>query len=226
MPTRTQEKSVRALRFLLSLRDIDVRSAMIRCKMTAADAREGWSLLETLGTADFENTVKLPSTPKIIEELTRWQTHWFAIAEATLGRRMPDIKDRVFLNLVRGYGTDVFASVQLMIDRLAELRDPAGRLGADGPRAVEALAERGLDQAIIDQAAALLSAMQLPTSCADEDIDRDRDALWRWYLEWVVIARAEIKERALLRRMGFRMAGSAAEDTEQEAPPAPDLSCL
>jgi hypothetical protein len=100
-----------------------------------------------------------------------------------------------------------------MLDRLAELCDPAGKHGPDGPIALKALAERGLDQAVIDQAASLLLALARPTAeSADTTIERDETALWRWYLEWAAIARTEIKERALLRRMGLRLASGAAED--------------
>jgi hypothetical protein len=202
---------------------------MTACKMTAADAREGWTLLEALGTADFERTTKLPSSPKIIEDLGKWQTRWFAIAEATLGRRMPAVAERLFLNLGRAHGIDLLASVQLMVDRLAELRDPAGKCGPDGPRALAALAARGLDQAVIEQAESLLSAMQRPTAdpgsaTSEEAVARDEEALWRWYLEWAQIARTQIKERCLLRRMGLRMAGGAADEAAQSGPSAAEAA--
>jgi hypothetical protein len=216
------------LRFLLSLRHPEVRSALMACNMTAADAREGWSLLETLGAARFEGTPPPAPSFTVIDDLLAWQTRWFAIAEATLGRRLPAVKQRVFLNLGRAYGIAVIASVQLFMDRLDELRDPAGRHGPDGPRALQALAERGLNQAVIDRAQALLLSLRDvrvgPDHLPDAAIARDEAALWRWYLEWAVIARAGIKERALLRRMGLRMASGAADEAVHGEPPAPGVA--
>jgi hypothetical protein len=79
------------------------------------------------------------------------------------------------------------------------------RHGRDGPRAL------------------LLSLRDVrvgPEHVPDAAIARDEAALWRWYLEWAVIARAGIKERALLRRMGLRLASGAAEEAVQSEPTA------
>jgi hypothetical protein len=219
MPARTQEKSARVVRFLLSLRHVDVRSAMKACNMTDADAEEGWSLLRALGAGRFERTPMPPPPDTVLLDLCAWQTLWLPVAEATLGRCFPAVKERVFLNLSRTPDRGASVAVRVLVDRLGELRDPRGRSGLDGPRALGALAARGLDQAVIDRGRALLEALRHTCPSLEpeprEAIERDQDALWRWYLEWATIARGRIKERALLRRMGLRRAGGTEDDAEK-----------
>ena len=42
--------------------------------------------------------------------------------------------------------------------------------------------------------------------------------MWAWYLEWSKIARVAIKNRALLRQLGFLSARRGEEEEETETP--------
>ena len=86
-----------------------------------------------------------------------------------------------------------------------------------GKDARKLLARRGLTPKVIDEAKALLEQVttleEVPAELPDLEEERTRlteaeDAMWAWYLEWAEIARAAIKDRALLRRLGF-LASSA-----------------
>jgi hypothetical protein len=64
-------------------------------------AREGCSLLEALGAARFEGTPMPTPSETTLDDLFKWQTRWFPIAEATLGRRLPTVKTKLFKNIGR-----------------------------------------------------------------------------------------------------------------------------
>jgi hypothetical protein len=184
---------------------------MVGCGMRDADAQQGWSLLKAMGAARLDDT---PPPPKrtTTRDVHDWQTRWFPIVEATLRARFPDEATPFFNNLSPMSGPEVMLSAQLFIDRLDELADAASNFGPDGLRARAVLAERGFTPAVLDRGKALLDEVRHPeigpSPVVDFDaIARDEAALWRWYTEWSAIARASIKEHALLRRMGFRMVG-------------------
>jgi hypothetical protein len=219
MPARTQEKSARALRFLLALRHPAVCSAMVGCGMRDADAQHGWSLLQAMGAIRLDKTP--PPAPKSagIRDVHDWQTRWFPIVEATLRARFPGLAVAFFNNLSPRSGPEVMVSAQLLVDRIDRLADAAGTFGPDGPCARVVMAERGFTAAVLDRGKALLAGVHRPEMGPspepdDEAIACDEAALWRWYGEWSAIARASVKEHALLRRMGFRMVGGAGDEPD------------
>ena len=56
---------------------------------------------------------------------------------------------------------------------------------------------------------------------AKAELMRAESTLWGWYLEWSQVARTAIKQRALLRQLGFLTSRGGAAEEEDEVPSAP-----
>ncbi|HEU4538684.1 MAG TPA: hypothetical protein VFS00_31400, partial [Polyangiaceae bacterium] len=164
------QKAERALRLLLGLRNAHIAAAMRAHGFGDRDLAEGWALLRRLSVETLEGeAAPAPVGPSggagaPLRGLDAWENKWFAIASATLGRRVPEAKAWLFSNLSQASGLKVFFSVQVFVDRLERLGAPEaegglGRLGAD-VRAL--LAERGLNDAAIGEAKALLAELRRP----------------------------------------------------------------
>jgi hypothetical protein len=99
-------------------------------------------------------------------------------------------------------------------------------LGPDQPSIKDVLAQRGLTQAVIDEAKAMLASAttvmtEEPIGPQDpESIAAAEEAVWAWYLEWSAIARMAIQDRRLIYYLGFSnrrgSPGSAAGDETEE----------
>jgi hypothetical protein len=102
--------------------------------------------------------------------------------------------------------------VGTFVQRIAELTRADAGYGQAGKDARKLLQRRGLTPKIIDEAKALLeqvaSIEEETAELPDLEEERTRlteaeDAMWAWYKEWAEIARSAIKDRSLLRRLGF-----------------------
>ena len=100
--------------------------------------------------------------------------------------------------------------------------------GPEGVKAAELLANRGMTPAVIAEARNFLALLgkvaepAVPLSVGEQkaELAGAEDAVWAWYLEWSQVARVAIKQRALLRQMGFL--GERAEAAEEPEPIAPN----
>jgi hypothetical protein len=231
---RIGDKAERVLKLLLGLRHKKIASALASRGFGKDDLEEGLSLLR--GVTDVSLAV-LPATspnPAIIEQIDRWENEWFPVANATLLRHHPNIHARVFLNLSQTEGAAVVISVGTFLERIAELGRADAGYGQAGKDARKLLGRRGLTTKVVDDAKALLAQVasieEHPIELPDLEDERTRlaeaeDAMWAWYLEWAEIARAAIKDRALLRRLGFLTSSStssrrqpAAADEDEDVP--------
>ncbi len=222
------DKSFRVIRFLLGIRNPRIATALAGYGFKQEDRDEGWALLHALGKGRLE---VLPSAPRDMETLLKldaWENHWFPIAQAALERRFPAVSALFFLNLAQTEGPAVAISVRTFVDRYAELgaAGPTNKYGAEAPKALELLVSRGVTAAVLAEAQVLLTALTqvapvetLPSAeQQQQDVEQAEAALWAWYLEWSQIARVAVKQRSLLRELGFLATrGSAEED-----PPAPE----
>ena len=149
------------------------------------------------------------------------------IIEASLARRFPEIRDKVFLNLSQTDGPPVLLSVRVLLDRVKGLN-----AAASTPREKEAFAlltQRGLTAAVLAEVEGLLATAEVPvaeTPIDAEDLAEQQakaeEALWAWYQEWSAIARRAVSDRRVLRALGFlRSARTSAEEAEDEQPAAP-----
>jgi hypothetical protein len=137
-----------------------------------------------------------------------------------LQRHYPRVADQLFLNLSQTEGAEVVVSVGTFIERMAQMAEGAEPYGPEGPEARALLARRGLTaervaeaEAQLDQLGTIREQLQ-PQPTAEEQEQAGRE-LWAWYLEWSSIARAAIRDRRLLRTLGFLQSRrSSASDVE------------
>lgn len=223
------EKTFRTIRFLFGLRSPRIATALSGYGFKNEDMVEGWNLIYALGKGKLAILPAGPRDMEVLLKLDAWENQWFPIAEAALDRRFPAVSARFFLNLVQTEGPEVAISVRTFVDRFDEL-GTSEKFGAEGKKAQELLGQRGVTTAIIDEAKALLAKLTQvaepiePVSEAEqeEELAAAEAAMWAWYLEWSKIARIAIKQRPLLRQLGFLSIKRGAEEDEEEVTaPAP-----
>lgn len=233
------EKAGRVLRFFLGLRDRRVVAQLARHGFTRDDLAEGWKLLQAVTGSKLDAFSDTEKDPAALNALDEWENKWFPIAEATLTRRYPEVREWMFRNLAQTEGPPVIVSVATFLQRLDLLSKPKkdGGCGPTGAAARKLLETRGIDAHAIHEAEALLDRLQT-TASPDEALEayeaevddsaayaEAETALWAWYLEWSTIARRVIKTRSLLRKLGFLRLGPSGreeviDDTLDPSPPA------
>ncbi|XXX77665.1 hypothetical protein WMF30_02655 [Sorangium sp. So ce134] len=223
------QKAERVLLLLMGLRKNKVAAALVAHGFSDDDLAEGWRLLQrvTRTRLGFVATAAATDTG-LINEIDAWENKWFPIASATLKRHAPRAHAFVFRNLTQTEGAAVLVSVSTFVERwdnLAKSKEKGGP-DAQGDEARKILAKRGLTKAVIDEAKQLLaragkleSTAELPPAAAtDEDFEKAERQLWDWYLEWSTIVQTAIKDRRILRELGFRRASSSKATAAEEAP--------
>ncbi len=216
------QKAARVLTFLLGLRIPAVATTLSRFGFTAEDLQEGWDLLSRL-THGRLNAAP-PADANLVAEIDAWENTWLRVAKATLESKAPAAAAMVFANLVQTQGPGVVVSVGTFVERVQRLDAAAseGGLGRAGKSAQQLLAKRGLTQAELDRAKALLARVksldETPAPAPDTSDVAER-ALWAWYLEWSGIARVAIQDRTTRRRLGFAAKHGRPEKIETPAQP-------
>jgi len=219
------EKATRVIRFLVGLRNPAVATALAGYGFTEQDLAEGWGLVNGLGKGKLA-VLSQPRDMAVLLKLDAWENHWFPVSSACLERRFPAVFERLFLNLQQAEGPQVAITVRTFVDRYDELTAPDSKYGPEGAQAKELLTTRGVTPGIVDEARNLLTQLtkvaalpvsEVSISEQEAELARAEDALWAWYLEWSKVARVAIKQRQLLRQLGF-LTRRAAE--EEPAPPA------
>lgn len=217
------QKAQRVLKLLFGMRNARIASLLAAHGFTEKDLDEGWSLLRALTKNRLSSVTAAPPDPSILVRLDDWENMWFPIAEASLEYNFPAAYAWMFNNLHQTDGMDVLVSVGTFIERFNKLASKKDV--KDAAAAHQRLVDRGFSKAIVNDAQALLDAAGTiskdppPPDITPEDQQAAEDALWHWYLEWSQIARTVIKNRRLLRDLGFLQPdGSPA--AEPPAPPA------
>lgn len=123
-------------------------------------------------------------------------------------------------------GPAVVVSVGTFVDRLKEMSKTDGGFGKNGKEARKLLAKRGLTANVLEHAEALIEKVQTierrpePPNLEEQRaaLTKAEDAMWAWYLEWGAIARSSIKDRGVLRQLGFLSSGRGrvVEDEVEE----------
>jgi hypothetical protein len=216
---------------MIGLRAPRVGAAMAAYGFTNEDLDEGWKLLRAVSGVKLDAAGK-PASADTIANLDAWENKWFPIAAATLERRFPAVHAQVFKNLSQTKGIAVVVSVRTFIDRFEQMAAGAGSFGTEGVAAAKVLESRGLTQAVIAEARAQLESVgkitiEAETATFEHDeaeLAKAEDALWSWYLEWSQIARIAVKQRSLLRSMGFgptRKSGAGEGEEEGDGEEEP-----
>jgi hypothetical protein len=221
------QKAERVLRLLLALRNPRILSALAAFGFTNADRDDGWRLIRALTEGRLARSPNPRRDPTLLDKLDAWENRWFPIANATLIHRFPEAHAWLFLNLSQTEGPEVIVSVGTFVDRTERMAtEPT--LAASGAQARELLAQRGLNASTIETARDILR--ELGSTQADvapmvpdpEQLEQAEKAMWQWYLEWGEIARVAVKDRRLLRELGFlsakrSLADEVADDAAAEA---------
>ncbi|WP_437677264.1 hypothetical protein [Sorangium sp. So ce131] len=222
------QKAERVLLLLMGLRKNKVAAALVAHGFSDDDLAEGWRLLQrvTRTRLGFVATAAATDTG-LVNEIDAWENKWFPIAAATLKRHAPAAHAWMFRNLSQTEGAAVLVSVSTFVERWESLAKSKEKGGpeAEGDEARKILAKRGLTKAVIEEAKQLLAragkletvAEVAPAAAGDEDFDRAEQQLWDWYLEWSTIVQSAIKDRRILRELGFRRTSSSRTATAEEA---------
>ena len=220
------ERAERALGFLLALRNPKIMDLMVLRGFRQADLDEGFQLLRQVAPAKVPD---VGSQNHLLEErpvdlLSRWQDAWLPMAVLALRRREPELAKLLLDDL---HPAPVLA-VAGFLDRLAQLDEVKGaRRGRQKGRGVLArvlLAERGLTAEVLRQGRELVERVKAGQASAREvredeaSFAKADEELWQYYLQWSQIARMAVKEKSLLRQLGFRPAGRPRKKDAAGAP--------
>jgi len=224
------DKATRVIRFLVGLRNPSVATALASYGFKEEDMAEGWALVHALGKGKLAVLPGQPRDMEVLLKLDAWENHWFPVSSASLERRFPAVFARMFLNLQQAEGPEVAITVRTYVDRYDELSAPESKYGPEGVKARDLLATRGVTPAVVDEARNLLAQLtkvaaapisQASVAEQEAELEKAEDALWAWYLEWSKVARIAIKQRALLRQLGFLTRHAVEEEPSPAPAPAP-----
>ncbi len=210
----------------MGLRNRRVQAALARYGLTQEHVTRGHQLLRaaTLATLTPRSLPKNKST-KLLDE---FENLWFPIVRATLANNLPDIGEWLFANLAQTEGLDVVTSVGAFVQRLELLASGDSPFEGRGVDAVALLAERSFDDQVLSDVREILDGLSdfepSTESSVEADVETAETEMWSWYLEWSTIARTVIKERSLLRALGFLKASrrSGSDDEADDAAPEED----
>jgi hypothetical protein len=214
------DKAQRVLLLLLGIEHAEVAVALTAHGFGECDREEGWRLLRNLKDASLD---KRPTASRPLPHLVldAWENRWFPVIQATLERHYPHVAEYVFLNVRQTRGIQVHFSVGQVVSRLRKLESEAPV--ADARAARDLLVRRGLTELVLREIEEQINAAwELPENAPcpgpAHDGEAAEAALWSWYLEWSRIVRAEVKDRRVLRALGFHAASKAARDSGDSEP--------
>lgn len=197
-----------------------IRTMMAEVGVDDEDIEEGSGLLIAVFAAKARRPVTDTDGAKAqrsaVAELDQWDEPHFAICEATLARRFPEQRDYVFGDdLKPSTGIQAVTGVATFLSRLDAL-DKGTEPGREGSRkqdkeAVDVLSKkRGLTKKerarlhdLVDVALGPTAALPDQTPEAEGAWRDKRIALKRWYDEMAAAAKAKIKKRSYLIRLGL-----------------------
>jgi len=221
----------RALMFLRGVgTSRGIRAMLLARGYTAEDHREGWTYLHACAgfSEEAEEEAEDTAVRDAIAELDAWDESGFRIVRATLERRFPEQADFVMKGLKPAEGAASVLSVELLLDRLDALENGDSRKHSrkEDRAALDVLARRGVGDAtrkhlreLVTKAKSVAPVVQVdPTIAEQEDAARVQALrnLYAWYREWAEVARATIKRRDHLIRLGLASRRAPADGKEKD----------
>lgn len=220
-----------------------IRTLLFQAGMTDADIAEGRKLLLACLAAPADaapqaDTADAVAQRAAVAELDEWDEPNFARYAAALRRHHPKVGDYVFNKLSASTGVAAVQGVATFLGRLDVLehhKDP-GRQDAktekEDDKAIALLAKRGLDAKERARLDALVKVALGPTSplpvtpASKQNVgDARKKALSElrgWFDEWSTAARAVVKKKNYLIRLGLAARKSpvrkAKPTADKEAP--------
>lgn len=214
------QKADRVYKFLMGARHPKVTHALAGFGFSDANMQDGWARVEACAELARVEEGSAGPSPKLVAQLDAFENVWLTVAKATLKANYPEVHDALLGNLWQSTGRDAAMTVGTFLKRLREMEAGTGAFAADGAAARALLSERGLTEKVVAEAEVLI-AMIKTTAKVDEALielkakrEKATAHAWNWYLEWSAIARIAVKDRRLLRSMGFLNGSGAKEDSE------------
>lgn len=240
-PTVTQETlDATPGRVLTFLRGVGttpaIRAALASRGYTADEHARGWSLLHAVSGFGSEQerslgTASDPEVTKAIAELDAWDEDGFRIVRAALGRLHPEQANKVLEGLGPSNGPAAVVGVEALLDRIDALEKSKG---GDDHAAIKTLAQRGITPAERKRLRELVAIAKKGTSQTVVEAPADDPAkaarqkalveLRAWYEDWSEMARAVIKRRDRLIRLGLAKRKAPRKPPSPPAGPPPAAS--
>lgn len=217
------QKATRLLYFLMGLRNHSVAGELARYGFAQATLDEGWALLRSVAGDRLEAVPSSPTSDEVAE-LDAWENRWFPIVGAVLKRHHPVEHAQVFNNLTQTEGAEVVLSVGTLLSRLDALA-----AGPSGAAVQDTLVRHGFTAEVMAKARLLMTRImqvsQQPgpgTATSPEELSLRERAMWDFYLQWSTIARSVIRDRKMLRQLGFLKPRGERGDGAGEGEPGDD----
>jgi hypothetical protein len=208
-----EETPGRVLTFLRAVGlSLPLRTIFAAHGYTSEEHQLGWKLLHAVSgySAAFPPVNEEAQVRGAVAELGLWSEPGFRRVHAALGRLHPQQDAFVFNGLTAATGASAVLAVATFLDRLDHLEGGVAREAtreADHA-ALATLAARGITTEERTRLGSLVKIAQRfdaapDNSPCDERISPDLLALRAWYLDWSQTARAVIKRRDHLIRLGL-----------------------
>ncbi len=228
-----EEAPTRVTRFLQGLGAVPmIRTLLAGAGMTDEDIAEGRKLLleclaEPRAAAADLDTNQARAQRAAAAEIDQWDEQGFARYGATLRRDFPSANEYVFGDLKASTGAESVNGVATFLARIDALEsgsDPQrAAFKKDDAKAVALLARLGLTKAERQRAeearrcrARPIAPLEVLPPPDDDARLRKLGALRGWFDEWAETARAVVKKRAYLIRLGLASRKSAKKDEPEE----------
>lgn len=205
-----------------------------------AEHAEGWARLQRacgFGTPAAPRSAAVDAVAK----LDAWDEPNFRAYEAALARQFPEQRDFVFTDLTAATGPLSVIGIKTFLDRVAMLESGTNPDGSRRPTetrrvdraAVDLLVKRGLTEPTRAQLVGWIeTAQSLPTPAPVLDDTGASDAddeptaqdlalldLHAWWVDWSQSARAVIRKRSQLIRLGLASRRAGKTDGGEDVPP-------
>lgn len=225
---RVKQKPNRVFEFLMGTRHPKVTKAMERFGFSEAVLQDGWNRLETCAELAVVEEPSFGPNSQLFKSLDAFEHIWFAVAKASLKGNYPKVHHAFLANLRQTTGRDTAITVGTFLKRLREMEAGEGAYAEHGPEARALLTARGLTESVAAEAEELLATLktmvkfdeaQLVTTAENAKAEHAKAVahLWAWYLEWSAIARVAVKDRRLLRSMGFLNGSGRGKDSSDDS---------
>lgn len=217
------QKVDRVMRMLLGLRHWQVALALKERGFTAADIDEGYRLLRGLTVADVASvTPHAESGATRDERLRAWMHDHFAAVEVGVRRQHPQLADKLFPREIVSGASGTIHTTLPPYDRAVYFVKHYDELVSSGTleaKEVQAFfTKRNLTEAHLAELRALVGAKHGPRwTWPETDFTEAERRLWDWYLDWSGIVRARVRDKRVLRELGFGGSSAGGADATKDA---------
>jgi hypothetical protein len=219
----------RAMKFLYAIGTVPaIRAALAARGYTQKEHERGWSLLHAASGYSQQADFGIQADPAVlaaVNAIDAWDEDGFRIVQAALTRLHPEQAKTVLAGIGPSTGAASVVGVKLLLDRLDTL---AKSKNHSDEAAMKTLAQRGITEAERKRLRSLVDVAEKGTSAAPPDRSAAERAaaerqqalidLRAWYEDWSEMARAVIKRRDRLIRLGLAQRHSRRKPAPAPAP--------